>query len=92
MLNSLKRTDPEDSATGLLIRIYTDQTDPPYPFYWTLGHLNLWAASGGAAASSVKSHRVGRWMRVDHWTPAIGDSAFNARDTYARVFALEMAA
>lgn len=75
VLNSLVRSDPENVNGDLQIRVTTTQTDPPYPVFWTLGHVNLFTR---------------KYERVDHWTPALGDAALPARAEYQRVFAERM--
>ena len=70
MLNSLVRTDPEPYVGGLLVRITTTQTNPPYPLYWFVGHHNLFTR---------------RYERVDLWTPAYAKSAFKVAAEHARV-------
>lgn len=85
VLNSIYATEPATEDGVRSVRVTTRQTDPPYPSFWTLGHLNYFAgeASGGALASGVGTGRVGRYLRVDHWTPATTKSA----DAVAAAFA-----
>lgn len=70
-------TEPRDYPGGREVAVTTEQTDPPYPFWWATGHQNRFTR---------------RFERVDHWTPAASQSATGAKATYDRVFAEEMAA
>jgi hypothetical protein len=72
---SIVRMDPEPYDRGLLIRVTTRQTDPPYPWFWVTGHANRW---------------TGKFERDDRWTPTLANSAQEIAATHARVLAQAM--
>lgn len=53
-VNAVARGEPEQTADGWQIAYGSRQTDPPYPLYWELGHVNLF---------------MRRYVRVESWVP-----------------------
>ena len=75
MLNSVQLREPEVHENGGSIIVGTDQTDPPYPLYWELGHQNL---------------VTGKYERVEIWGPAFRDNKEAAIAAYRRAFARKL--
>lgn len=74
-VSKITRLEPEPYAGGLMIRVTTQQIDPPYPWYWVTGHNNTW---------------TGRFERDDRWTPTASRAAPLVSATYQRIYAQRM--
>jgi hypothetical protein len=92
-VNSVIVVGPTTSSGAREARVTTRLTNPPYPWWWEVGHLNLWVSDApmgpqvGVKASSVGTKRQGTFVRVEKWRPAAEESADRVASTFASVTA-----
>lgn len=55
-VNAVARGEPEVAPGGVSIAVGSRQTDPPYPLYWEVGHVNAF---------------TGHHERVEVWVPTM---------------------
>ena len=60
--SSVARGEPQRDGDGFTIPVGSTQTNPPYPLYWELGHINLFMKGNSV---------MGGLVRIPIWEPTM---------------------